>query len=163
MKSFFNSNFKGVLVFVLLWSGPVSGQEISVFRSTNDYGEALVKLSHPVIKSISKEGENIFRFYLKVSPQDFSICFRFQYRQTKEVDLMFNQWKVEMSLRFEHKTFHLNVKPHDQILQPENASSIPLVRAMNKTFLYFIDFFCLKNLLTPFEWHSFCLTVDSRG
>ena len=52
-------------MFVLLWSGPVSGQEISVFRSTNDYGEALVKLSHPVIKSISKEGENIFRFYFK--------------------------------------------------------------------------------------------------
>ena len=54
-------------MFVLLWSGPVSGQEISVFKSTNDYGEALVRLFHPVIKSISKEGENTYFVVLSKS------------------------------------------------------------------------------------------------
>ena len=72
---------------------------------------------------------------------------------------MFYQWKMEMDLTFEDETVLMTVKPQDQIVQPERVSTILKVK---KCILQRWRIFLLKDLLSPFEWHSFCLTFSSE-
>ena len=65
---------------------------------------------------------------------------------------------MEMDLTFEDETILLTVKPQDQIVQPEGVSAI--LKVANIFFQRWTFFF--KDLLTPFDWHSFCLTFNSE-
>ena len=120
-------NPKGI-VLTMPWF-LVSGQVIPVLSSENYYGEEkAAKLTNPEIKLIAK-GKKTCSNALKIFIfQDFSICFRFLYRQTRKVQFMFYQWKMEMDLTFEDETVLLTVKPQDQIVQPEGISAILKVK-----------------------------------
>ena len=76
---------------------------------------------------------------------------------------MHYQWAMEMDLTLEDKTILLTVKPQDQIVQPEGVSSIlKVVKDILLSRRAQQYFNILKDLLTPFEWHSFCLTFNSE-
>ena len=75
---------------------------------------------------------------------------------------MHYQWAMEMDLTLEDETILLTVKPQDQIVQPEGVSSILKVVKDILLSQRGQQYFILKDLLTPFEWHSFCLTFNSE-